>query len=111
MYTPHKDYTENPFLDQGTFWFRQGHIFESPFYYIDYTLAQVCAFQFWKRAVVDQDENTWADYLKICEVGGTQSFLEIIQTANLQSPFEEGSLTTVITAIDEALSQVADGKL
>lgn len=111
IYTPHKDYAENPFLDQGTFWFRQGHIFESPFYYIDYTLAQVCAFQFWKRAVVDHDEAAWADYLKICEVGGTQSFLEIIETANLQSPFEEGSLTAVITAIDEALSQVADEKL
>src|SRR5699024_8752739 len=46
MYNPHKDYSDNSFLDQGTFWFRQGHIFESPFYYIDYTLAQVCAFQF-----------------------------------------------------------------
>ena len=111
MYNPHKDYSDNAFLDQGTLWFRQGHIFESPFYYIDYTLAQVCAFQFWKRALVDHDDKAWADYLKICKVGGTQSFLEIIKTANLQSPFEEGSLSAVIAAIDEALSQVDDANL
>ncbi|MGP6140607.1 MULTISPECIES: M3 family oligoendopeptidase [unclassified Jeotgalibaca] len=111
MYNPHKDYSENPFLDQGTLWFRQGHIFDTPFYYIDYTLAQVLAFQFWKRAIIDKDENAWDDYLAICEVGGTSSFLELVKLAHLKSPFEEGSLTDVIHAIDAELSAVDDSKL
>ncbi|MDO9629887.1 MAG: M3 family oligoendopeptidase, partial [Acholeplasmataceae bacterium] len=46
-YMPFKDYGDDAFLEKGTFWFRQGHIFHAPFYYIDYTLAQVCAFQYW----------------------------------------------------------------
>ena len=46
-YLPFRDYVDNDFLNRGGYWFRQGHIFSSPFYYIDYTLAQVCAFQFW----------------------------------------------------------------
>ena len=111
MYNPHKNYEENAFLDKGTLWYRQGHIFESPFYYIDYTLAQVCAFQFWKRTQVDNDPTAWADYLAICKVGGTKSFLEIVELANLVSPFEEGSLTEVVMAIEEELNKVDDTQL
>lgn len=111
MYNPHKDYAENSFLEQGTLWFRQGHIFDTPFYYIDYTLAQVCAFQFWKRAIHDQDKDAWNDYLEICEVGGTKSFLELVEMANLKSPFEAGSLTEVVKAIDEELSAIDDTAL
>ena len=49
-YLPTRDYGEVEDLKEGIFWFRQGHIFSSPFYYIDYTLAQICAFQFWIKA-------------------------------------------------------------
>lgn len=111
QYLPERDFSENDFLDKGTFWFRQGHIFGMPFYYIDYTLAQICALQFWKRAIVDQDENAWSDYLAICKAGGTQSFLETVATANLRSPFEEGSLEGVIKTIDQALEEVDDKAL
>lgn len=104
QYCPERDYSEYPDLDRGLYWFRQGHIFESPFYYIDYTLAQVCAFQFWKRFIIDQDEQAWQDYLAICKVGGTQTFLEILETANLRSPFEPGALDETITAVDSYLS-------
>ncbi|WP_208560412.1 M3 family oligoendopeptidase [Marinilactibacillus kalidii] len=111
MYLPERDFSESDFLDKGTFWYRQGHIFESPFYYIDYTLAQICALQFWKRALIDQDDTAWDDYMAICKVGGTQSFLEIVNTANLRSPFEEGSLSDVIQAIEVVLDQVDDKAL
>lgn len=111
QYLPERDFSENSFLDKGTFWFRQGHIFGAPFYYIDYTLAQICALQFWKRAIVEQDETAWADYLAICKAGGTKSFLETVEMANLQSPFEEGSLKGVIKTIDQALEEVDDKAL
>lgn len=108
QYLPERDFSENSFLDKGTFWFRQGHIFASPFYYIDYTLAQVCALQFWKRAIVDEDETAWTDYLAICKAGGTKSFLETVETAKLRSPFEEGSLKSVVQTIDQTLEEVDD---
>lgn len=111
QYIPHRDYSESDFLDKGTFWFRQGHIFGSPFYYIDYTLAQVCALQFWKRAIVDEDETAWEDYMAICKAGGTKSFLETVEAAHLRSPFEEGSLEEVVKTIDEALDAVDDSTL
>ena len=41
-------------LSAGTWWQTQSHIYQSPFYYIDYTLAQMCAFQFWMLAKEDR---------------------------------------------------------
>ncbi len=111
QYRPHIDYDGNEFAEKGTWWYRQGHIFQTPFYYIDYTLAQVCAFQFWKRIHIDNDSKAWDDYLKICKIGGTQSFTQIVKTANLISPFEEGCLKKVIHEIDHLLETIDDTKL
>src|SRR5690606_28040679 len=72
-YLPWKDYDDDNFLDKGTYWFRQGHIFGSPFYYIDYTLAQVVAFQFWGNSRVDHPK-TWKQYYELCKLGGSKSF-------------------------------------
>lgn len=107
-YRPHLDFSENQFLNQGVWWYRQGHIFASPFYYIDYTLAQVCAFQFWKRKFVDEDENTWKDYLHICQIGGTKTFTQIVKEANLISPFDTDCLKSVIGEVDNWLESVDD---
>ena len=109
-YTPYKDYGDNDFLDKGTFWFKQGHIFSSPFYYIDYTLAQICSYQYWLRFNEDR-QKAWDDYLKICEAGGSQSFLEIIKTGNLESPFEENTINSVSSKIREYLDSIDDMKL
>lgn len=110
MYVPHKDYSENEFLDKGTFWFNQGHIFSTPFYYIDYTLAGVCAMQFWKRAM-HNDPNTFKDYLKICNIGGTKSFVNIVKDANLISPFEKECIPSIIKDVEDYLFSIDDTKL
>ncbi|WP_160679017.1 M3 family oligoendopeptidase [Clostridium sp. C8-1-8] len=109
-YLPHKNYEGCDFLERGGWWFQQGHIFESPFYYIDYTLAQICALQFWKRANENREE-AWKDYVKLCQVGGTKSFLDLVQYANLKSPFEDGCVESIITSIEQWLDSVEDKKL
>ncbi|KAB7669340.1 M3 family oligoendopeptidase [Bacillus sp. B1-b2] len=109
-YSPHIDYDGNEYLENGGFWQKQGHIFSSPFYYIDYTLAQICAFQFWKRSRENQ-EDAWKDYVKLCELGGSMPFTELVKEANLISPFEDGCVASVIEEIDTWLSSVDDKKL
>lgn len=111
QYCPERNYDLFPELEKGIYWFRQGHIFNSPFYYIDYTLAQVCAFQFWKRFNVEKDENAWQDYLAICQVGGTKTFLEILEIAHLKSPFEAGALDDTIVLVDDYLSSVTEEQI
>ncbi|PLT28945.1 M3 family oligoendopeptidase [Peribacillus deserti] len=109
-YLPHRDYDGMDFLEKGGFWQRQGHIYGTPFYYIDYTLAQICAFQFWKRSRENQ-ENAWQDYLHLCKQGGSQSFLRLVETANLQSPFEKGTVESVSGEISAWLDSVDDTAL
>ncbi len=106
-YLPHRDYDNNAFLNAGGFWQKQSHIFVAPFYYIDYTLAQVCAFQFWKK---DQEDHkkAWQDYLNLCKLGGSKPFLALVKEANLQSPFEEGGVKSIIYTIRDWLNSVDD---
>lgn len=109
-YLPHRNYDDNAYLEQGGFWHKQGHIFNSPFYYIDYTLAQICAFQFWKKMHEDQSA-AWADYLHLCRQGGSKSFTELVKVAGLISPFEDGCVTSVIGSIEAWLDSVDDTAL
>lgn len=106
-YLPFKNYDENEFLDSGTYWFKQGHIFGNPFYYIDYTLAQVCAFQFWIKNEEDK-EKAWDDYLRLCKAGGSKSFLELVELANLDNPFKSGTIKKVVKPLKEWLDNVDD---
>ncbi|MBU0904077.1 MAG: M3 family oligoendopeptidase [Firmicutes bacterium] len=110
IYLPHRDFDGNSYLEAGGFWQRQGHIYNSPFYYIDYTLAQICAFQFWKRSREDQ-ESAWKDYLHLCQLGGSKSFTKLVAEANLISPFEEGCVESVIGTIEDYLNSVDDKNL
>ncbi|WP_370875014.1 M3 family oligoendopeptidase [Cytobacillus purgationiresistens] len=109
-YMPHKDYDGNEYLENGGFWQRQGHIYNSPFYYIDYTLAQICAFQFWKKSR-ENHEGAWKDYRHLCSLGGSKAFTGLVSEANLISPFEEGCVESVVGEIENWLNQVDDKEL
>ncbi|WP_221563600.1 M3 family oligoendopeptidase [Alkalihalobacillus sp. TS-13] len=109
-YLPHRDYSENDFLERGGFWHQQGHIFRTPFYYIDYTLAQICALQFWRKAN-DDKEQAWAEYLHLCKQGGSKSFTELVEIANLQAPFERTCVESVVSDIEQWLDSVDDQAL
>lgn len=109
-YMPFRDYEDNDILNRGGYWFKQGHIFSSPFYYIDYTLAQVCAFQFW---VKDKENHmlAWEDYIKLCKAGGSKSFLELVELGNLDNPFLDGTIKRVVEPIKEWLDGINDIEL
>ncbi|WP_449603120.1 M3 family oligoendopeptidase [Paenibacillus sp. Marseille-Q9583] len=109
-YLPHRNYEGNTYLEQGGFWHKQGHIFASPFYYIDYTLAQLCAFQFWKRSNEDF-KSAWSDYLELCQAGGSKSFIKLVELAGLTSPFEDGCISSVIGDIEGWLNSINDKEL
>lgn len=109
-YLPHRNYDENEFLEEGGFWQQQSHIYRDPFYYIDYTLAQICAFQFWKRAQENAD-GAWQDYLTLCREGGSKSFTELVAVAKLISPFADGCVESVIGDIESWLDNVNDKAL
>ena len=108
-YLPFKVY-ENEFLDKGNYWLRQGHIFSTAFYYIDYTLAQVCAQQFWIKNQ-ENHEKAWEDYYRLCCAGGSKTFLELLEVANLKNPFIDGTVKYVASHLKEWLDNVDSEKI
>lgn len=109
-YLPDLDYDGNDFLERGGYWFRQAHIFASPFYYIDYTLAQVSAFEFWGKANVDK-KTAWKDYTTLCNAGGSKSYLGLLKLANLQNPFVDGTIKEIMKPVSKFLSEIDDENL
>ena len=81
-----------------------------PFYYIDYTLAQTCAFQFWIKNQQDS-EKAWKDYVHLCNAGGSQSFTKLVALAGLELPFNDGCLETVVEHVSDWLDKVDPNKL
>ena len=83
-----------PFFADGEAWQRQGHIYGSPFYYIDYCLAQTVSLQFW--ALLQEDRKAaWEKYMAYTRQGGTDTFTKLLEKAGLDSPFEESCLRGV----------------
>ena len=95
---------EIPFYGAGEYWQRQMHIYQSPFYYIDYCLAQTVSLQFW--AMLQKDcADAWAHYMAYTKQGGSRTFTELLNHAGLTTPFEENCLRGVC----EAAKQWLDG--
>ena len=108
-YKPNLDYDGNAYAEAGGRWQQQAHIYEMPFYYIDYTLAQVCALQFWVKMQEDF-KGAWKDYLRLCQAGGSMSFLKLVELAGLKSPFEDGAIEEVVAKVEKYLDDVDDSK-
>ena len=83
---------------------KQTHVFGSPFYYIDYTLAQVCAFQFFVE-MRKNHEKAWKKYVKLCKMGGKFPFVTLLENAKLRNPFEEGNVAKVIKPLVKILKE------
>jgi M3 family oligoendopeptidase len=109
-YLPYKDYGDDAFMEKGTYWFKQGHIFSVPFYYIDYTLAQVLAFQFFVLSQKDHDQ-ALDTYIKLCRLGGSKSFVDLVESTRLNNPFKAGTIESVIKPIKSYLDDVDDQNL
>ena len=101
-YRPHMDPTGSQFMEQGGFWQKQLHIFECPFYYIDYVLAQLCAFQY--KIMMDQDyKGAWESYLKLCRLSASDFYPNLLRAAGLQVPFEEGCIESLVRELEKRL--------
>ena len=93
-YKPHLDYEGDPFMEKGGFWQKQLHIYDYPFYYIDYVLAQTCAMQY--KIWMDEDyKAAWQSYLKLCRLSASDFYTEMLKEVGLQIPFEDGCVRTV----------------
>ena len=104
-YKPHLDYDDDPFFGRGGHWQRQAHIYERPFYYIDYCIAQTCALQY--RIWMERDrEAAWMSYIELLKKAGTKKLTDIVSEAGLISPFERGCIEAIVSGSAEILTKL-----
>lgn len=99
-YMPWRDYDGHEFLEEGGFWMQKQHIFLFPFYYIDYALAQMGAFQFYGRMKKDRAK-AWEDYYRLCQAGGSRGYFDLLKLAGLDNPFQEGTVKKIVESLKE----------
>ena len=97
IYRPWLDLEDTPFYGDGRRWQAQQHIFSTPFYYIDYCLAQVMALSMWAESQADF-KAAWEKYVRFTGFAGTKTFVDLVADASLPTPFVPENLKTVADA-------------
>ncbi|MCA9400851.1 MAG: hypothetical protein KC713_04440 [Candidatus Omnitrophica bacterium] len=86
-------------------WHRQLHIFEVPFYYIEYGIAQLGALQLWLNAR-DNHMKALKNYKGALSLGGTKPLPEIFETAGIQFDFSINTIRPLAEKIDSTLDEL-----
>ncbi len=104
-YMPYKDYDGIEYYENGGFWQKQSHIYANAFYYIDYTLAQICAFNFFLLDLKNH-KKAFNQYLELCKLGGSESFFELLRDTNQGNPFEDGVVRDCIKQLEKVVKKL-----
>jgi oligoendopeptidase F len=89
----------------ATGWQRKLHIFEEPFYYIEYGLASLGAAQIWANAQRDPAQ-ALAAYRRALALGGTVTLPELYQAAGGRLAFDAAALAEVVDLMEIALADL-----
>jgi len=104
VYMPWVKLGDVPFYGEGKGWQRQSHIYKSPFYYIDYCLAQTVALQFWARIRKDA-RAAFETYLAYTRLGGSMVFTDLLKESGLNSPFDAVCLKEICEEAERFLDE------
>lgn len=103
-YKPYLDYCGNKRFGEGGFWQKQLHIYNDPFYYIDYCLAQTCALQY--KVWMDENyEEAWKSYLKLCNLSASDFYTNMLKEVGLKVPFEDGCMKEMAEKLEKKLNK------
>ena len=86
-------------------WYRQLHIFEYPFYYIEYGIAQLGALQVWRRSL-DDPQGAVAAYKRALSLGGTRSLPEIFREAGARLVFDADEMRELVALVETRLGEL-----
>ncbi len=107
-FRPHISFEGMPYLSEGTRWQYQMHIYETPFYYIDYCLAQTAAFCFLLASREDYD-SAFSRYLHLSRQGGEKVWTDLLSEAGFPSPFTPGALKELAERVEAMLRSLPAG--
>ncbi len=86
-------------------WHRQLHLFEVPFYYIEYGIAQLGAIGLWKQYKQDP-EKAVSNYVNALRLGGTKTLPELFKAAGLQFDFSPAAIKDLMEFVKTELDSL-----
>jgi oligoendopeptidase F len=92
--------------NRATMWHRQLHIFEIPFYYVEYGIAQLGALQLWQRAQRDLPA-ALDGYLAGLALGGSRPLPELFEATGLAFDFTDKTIAPLMRNVNDALLKLA----
>jgi oligoendopeptidase F len=92
-------------VERRAFWHQQSHVFQDPFYYIEYGMAQLGAVQIWGNALHDQAAAV-ASYRKALALGGTATLPELYAAAGATFAFDAGTLQKAVDLIEHTIAEL-----
>jgi oligoendopeptidase F len=88
-----------------TYWHRQPHLFDGPFYYIEYGLALLGAVQVWANSRKDHRKAV-ADYRKALALGATVPLPELFAAAGAKFAFDAKTLKDAVDLMEEVIGEL-----
>jgi oligoendopeptidase F len=88
-------------------WYRQLHIFEEPFYYIEYGIAQLGALQVWRDSLTDPD-GAVRRYKQALALGGTRPLPEIYAAAGAELLFDAEPMAELVHLVEARIRELRD---
>jgi len=88
-----------------TGWQRKLHIYQVPFYYIEYGLAQLGAAQVWRNALKDQ-AGAVAAYRKALALGGTAPLPQLFEAAGARLSFDADMLGEMVALMEAKIAEL-----
>ncbi len=86
-------------------WQKQLHLFEVPFYYIEYAIAQLGAIAVWKNFKENKKEGL-SRYMDALRLGYTKSIKEVYETAGVRFDFSAGYISELIEFVKTELNSL-----
>ncbi|GEM_PF-6189989 len=105
-YRPWLSYADLPFYSSGAGWQEQRHIIGSPFYFIDYVIAQISAFELFIE-YNDNPEKSLHKYFQLIDYAGTLRYRELIEQCGLSSVFDENNVHSIMSKINSIMISLA----
>jgi oligoendopeptidase F len=88
-------------------WQRQLHLFEVPFYYIEYGIAQLGAIGLWKQYKKDPGIAI-NNYIMALDLGGTVTLPELFKAAGLQFDFSPAHISELMAFVSKEMEKLAE---
>ena len=86
-------------------WYKQLHIFQYPFYYIEYGIAQLGSLQVWRNALTDQAKAT-ADYRAALALGGSAPLPDLYGRAGARLVFDKEGMAELVELIESQIAEL-----